>query len=125
MIVPGTTFSLTLLPSYIEVRDKGIIKKKILLKGKSFNDMQVELQRYFLFLGKRLPPGILKDTMLKIGVPETRAIVAKKKPKRRPKAPRVIETRASKEEPAAARFIKSPEPEPPEIEVVSMSKGDI
>ena len=75
LIVPGTTISLTLLPSYIEVRDKGIIKKKILLKGKSFNDMQVELQRYFLFLGKRLPPGILKDTLLKIGVPETRAIV--------------------------------------------------
>ncbi|MCK5301600.1 MAG: hypothetical protein KAJ96_00540 [Candidatus Thorarchaeota archaeon] len=124
LIVPGTTISLTLLPSYIEVRDKGIIKKKILLKGKSFNDMQVELQRYFLFLGKRLPPGILKDTLLKIGVPETRAIVIEEEPKRQPKAPPVIETPASKEEPAAARFIKSPEPKPPEIEVVSMSKND-
>ncbi|MHA1484450.1 MAG: hypothetical protein ACTSPR_03920 [Candidatus Thorarchaeota archaeon] len=124
MIVPGTTISLTLLPSYIEVRDKGIIKKKILLKGKSFNDMQVELQRYFLFLGKRLPPGILKDTMLKIGVPETRAVVIEEKPKRQFRAPPVIEIRSSKDEPAAARFIKSPEPEPPEIEVVSMSKDD-
>lgn len=124
LIVPGTTISLTLLPSYIEVRDKGIIKKKILLKGKSFNDMQVELQRYFLFLGKRLPPGILKDTMLKIGVPETRAVVIEEKPKRQFRAPPVIEIRASKDEPAAARFIKSPEPEPPEIEVVSMGKDD-
>ncbi len=124
MIVPGTTISLTLLPSYIEVRDKGIIKKKILLKGNSFNDMQVELQRYFLFLGKRLPPGILKDTMLKIGVPETRAVIVEEEPKPRYKAPPIIETRTSKEEPAAARFVKSPDPEPPEIEVVSMSKND-
>jgi len=86
--------------------------------------MQVELQRYFLFLGKRLPPGILKDTMLKIGVPETRAVVIEEKPKRQFRAPPVIEIRSSKDEPAAARFIKSPEPEPPEIEVVSMSKDD-
>ncbi len=124
MIVPGTTISLTLLPSYIEVRDKGIIKKKISLKGKSFNDMQVELQKYFLFLGKRLPPGILKDTMIRIGVPETRAVVVEEEAEPQPKASSVIETRAVKEEPVAATFIKSPEIEPPEIEVVSMSKHD-
>jgi GTPase SAR1 family protein len=40
------------------------------------------------------------------------------------KASSVIETRAVKEEPVAATFIKSPEIEPPEIEVVSMSKPD-
>jgi len=124
LIVPGTTISLTLLPSYIEVRDKGIIKKKIPLKGKSFNDMQVELQKYLLFLGKRLPPGILKDTMIRIGVPETRAVVVVEAPEPQPKAPPVIETRAVKEELVAATFIKSPEIEPPEIEVVSMSKHD-
>ena len=124
MIVPGTTISLTLLPSYIEVRDKGIIKKKITLKGKSFHDMQDELLKYFLFLGKRLPPGILKDTMIRIGVPETRAIVVEEKPEPQPKAPPVIETQVAKEEPVAATFIKSPEIEPPEIEVVSMSKDD-
>ena len=124
MIVPGTTISLTLLPSYIEVRDKGIIKKKILLKGKSFNDMQTELQKYFLFLGKRLPPGILKDTMIRIGVPETRAVVVEEEPEPQPEAPPVIETRVKKEEPVAATFIKSPEIEPPKIEVVSMSNHD-
>ncbi len=124
MIVPGTTISLTLLPSYIEVRDKGIIKKKIPLKGKSFNDMQVELQKYFLFLGKRLPPGILKDTMIRIGVPETRAALVEEEPEPQPRTPPVIETRAVKEEPVAATFIKSPEIEPPEIEVTSMSKDD-
>jgi len=124
LIVPGTTISLTLLPSYIEVRDKGIIKKKIPLKGKSFNDMQVELQQYFLFLGKRLPPGILKDTMIRIGVPETRAVVVEEEPKPERKAPPDIETRTVKEEPVAATFIKSPETKPPEIEVVSMGKHD-
>ncbi len=124
MIVPGTTISLTLLPSYIEVRDKGIIKKKIPLKDKTFNDMQIELQKYFLFLGKRLPPGILKDTMIRIGVPETRAVVVEEEPKPQPKAPPAIEIQTVKEEPAAAKFIKSPEIEPPEIEVVTMSKHD-
>jgi GTPase SAR1 family protein len=123
LIVPGTTISLTLLPSYIEVRDKGIIKKKIPLKGRSFRDMQDELLKYFLFLGKRLPPGILKDTMIRIGVPETRAVVMEEEPEPQPEAPPVIETRV-KEEPVAATFIKSPEIEPPEIEVVSMSSHD-
>ena len=88
LIVPGTTISLTLLPSSIEVRDKGIIKKKIPLKGKSFNDMQAELQKYFLFLGKRLPPGVLKDTMIRIGIKEKRAVVVEEKPKYRRRAPR-------------------------------------
>ncbi len=124
LIVPGTTISLTLLPSYIEVRDKGIIKKKIPLKGKSFNDMQAELHQFFLFLGKRLPPGILKDTMIRIGVPERRAVVVEEEPESPPKTPPVIETRAVKEEPAAATFIKSPENKPPETEVTSMTKDD-
>ncbi len=122
--MPGTTISLTLRPTYIEVRDKGIIKKKIPLKGKSFNDMQIELQKYFLFLGKRLPPGILKDTMIRIGVPETRAVVVEEEPKPQPKTPPAIETRVVKEELVAATFIKSSEIEPPEIEVVSMGKHD-
>jgi len=124
LIVPGTTISLTLLPSYIEVRDKGIIKKKIPLKGQSFNDMQIELQKYFLFLGKRLPPGILKDTMIRIGVPEKRAIVVEEEPEPQLKAQPVFETRVVKEEVVAATFIKSPEIEPPEIEVAAMSKHD-
>jgi len=124
LIVPGTTISLTLLPSSIEVRDKGIIKKKIPLKGKSFNDMQAELQKYFLFLGKRLPPGVLKDTMIRIGIKEKRAVVVEEKPKYRRRAPPVIEMQAVKEEPVAATFIKSPEIEPPKIEVASMSKHD-
>ncbi|MBN2228487.1 MAG: hypothetical protein JW779_02765 [Candidatus Thorarchaeota archaeon] len=75
MIVPGTTISLTLLPTFIEVRDKGIVKKKVPLKSRSYDDIVLELQKYFRYLGKRLAPGVLEDVLHKIGVPKARRII--------------------------------------------------
>jgi GTPase SAR1 family protein len=75
MIIPGTTISLTLLPTYVEVRDKGMIKKKIPLKQRSFDDVALELQKYLRYLGKRLAPGILEDILDKIGLPKARRVL--------------------------------------------------
>lgn len=74
MIVPGTTISLTLMPTYIEVRDKGVVKKKIPLKDKSFNDVFLDLQKYFKYLGKRLAPGVLEEILERIGLPKARRV---------------------------------------------------
>jgi len=76
LIVPGTTISLTLMPTYIEVRDKGIVKKKIPLKSKSFEDVSLELEKYFRYLNKRLAPGVLEDVLVRIGLPKAKRVVA-------------------------------------------------
>ncbi|MHA2179107.1 MAG: hypothetical protein ACXAAK_12235, partial [Candidatus Thorarchaeota archaeon] len=75
MIIPGTTISLTLLPTYVEVRDKGQIKKKIPLRERSFDDVALELQKYLRYLGKRLAPGVLEDILDKIGLPKARRVL--------------------------------------------------
>ncbi len=75
MIIPGTTISLTLTPTYVEVRDKGVVKKKIPLKGRSFDDVALELQKYIRYLGKRLAPGVLEDVLDRIGLPKARRVI--------------------------------------------------
>lgn len=75
MIIPGTTISLTLLPAFVEVRDKGVVKKKIPLKERSFDDVALELQKYIRYLGKRLAPGVLEDVLDKIGLPKARRVL--------------------------------------------------
>ncbi|MFW9770124.1 MAG: hypothetical protein ACFFF9_14425 [Candidatus Thorarchaeota archaeon] len=75
MIIPGTTISLTLLTTFVEVRDKGVVKKKIPLKGRSFDDVALELQKYLRYLGKRLAPGVLEDILDKIGLPKARHVL--------------------------------------------------
>ncbi|MHA3963436.1 MAG: Rab family GTPase [Candidatus Thorarchaeota archaeon SMTZ1-45] len=75
MIIPGTTISLTLAPTYVEVRDKGIIKKKIPLKDRSFDDIALELQKYIRYLGKRLAPGVLEEVLERIGLPKARRVL--------------------------------------------------
>ena len=80
MIVPGTTISLTLMPTYIEVRDKGVIKKKIPLKARSFEDISLELQKYFRYLGKRLAPRVLDETLVRIGLPRARRVLHEPEP---------------------------------------------
>ena len=47
MIVPGTTIGITLKPGFIEIRDKGIVRKKIALKKKSFDDVLKEVEFFF------------------------------------------------------------------------------
>jgi len=75
MIIPGTTISLTLTPTYVEVRDKGMVKKKIPLKERSFDDVALELQKYLRYLGKRLAPGVLEDILDRIGLPRARRVL--------------------------------------------------
>jgi len=103
LIVPGTTISLTLLPTYVEVRDKGVIKKKVPLKARSFDDIALELQKYFRYLGKRLAPGILENVLVQIGLPKARRVIPEPEP--------VVE---APPEPEPELVIEAPpEPEPP------------
>lgn len=80
MIVPGTTISLTLMPTYVEVRDKGVIKKKIPLKNRSFDDIELELTKYFKYLGKWLAPGVMQDVLERIGLPKARRVISEPEP---------------------------------------------
>jgi GTPase SAR1 family protein len=80
LIVPGTTISITLMPTYIEVRDKGVVKKKLPLKAKSYDDISLDLQKYFKYLGKRLAPGVLEEVLDRIGLPRARRVVAEPEP---------------------------------------------
>ncbi|MHA1849674.1 MAG: hypothetical protein ACTSW8_00270, partial [Candidatus Thorarchaeota archaeon] len=80
LIVPGTTISLTLMPTYVEVRDKGIIKKKVPLKSRSYDDVALELKKYFRYLGKRLAPGVLENVLDLIGLPKAKRIIAEPEP---------------------------------------------
>ncbi len=75
LIVPGTTVAVNLMPGYIEVRDKGVIKKKILTKNKSFDEVLAELNAFFKRKRKILPPTLLHDVLLKIGLPKVKLIV--------------------------------------------------
>jgi len=68
------------MPTYIEVRDKGVIKKKIPLKARSFEDISLELQKYFRYLSKRLAPGVLDETLVRIGLPRARRILHEPEP---------------------------------------------
>jgi GTPase SAR1 family protein len=125
LIIPGTTISLTLMPTYVEVRDKGVVKKKITLKDKSFDDVSLELQKYLRYLGKRLAPGILEDVLDRIGLPKARRVLkepepapapepAQKPPEASPEAeipveePRVLPAKKTKEGEKAAQFVRSP-----------------
>jgi hypothetical protein len=80
LIVPGTTIAVTLLPSYVEVRDKGVLKKKIPVKNRSFDDVCSDLEGYFREAGKKLPPGIARETLQKLGVPQVKKIVSDLEP---------------------------------------------
>jgi GTPase SAR1 family protein len=114
LIIPGTTISLTLTPTYVEVRDKGTVKKKIPLKDRSFDDVSLELQKYLRYLGKRLAPGVLEDVLVRIGLPKARRVL--KEPvleKPREPAPEPTEQVIEEEAPAtegeaapAATFIE-------------------
>ncbi|MHA1615280.1 MAG: hypothetical protein ACTSYJ_10575 [Candidatus Thorarchaeota archaeon] len=84
LIVPGTTISLTLMPTYVEVRDKGVIKKKIPLKDRSFEDVALELTKYFRYLGKRLAPGVMQDVLERIGLPKARRVISEPEPEPEP-----------------------------------------
>jgi len=109
LIVPGTTISLTLMPTYVEVRDKGVIKKKIPLKARSFEDIALELTKYFRYLGKRLAPGVMEGVLERIGLPKARRVIPEPEPEPVPEPAPIIET--------------PPEPEPIEEPPKKKKKG--
>ncbi|MDH4215174.1 MAG: hypothetical protein OEV85_14765, partial [Candidatus Thorarchaeota archaeon] len=56
------------------------MKKKILLKAKSYDDISLELQKYFRYLGKRLAPGVLEEVLDRIGLPRAKRVIAEPEP---------------------------------------------
>jgi GTPase SAR1 family protein len=146
LIVPGTTISVTLMPTYIEVRDKGVVKKKLPLKAKSYDDISLELQKYFKYLGKRLAPGVLEEVLDRIGLPRARRVVAEPEPEpvaEEPivevsKEPEIIpepiteiamppkhkEKKKKEEKKAAATFVQSPVTSADEKGVISANDFD-
>jgi GTPase SAR1 family protein len=72
------------MPTYIEVRDKGVVKKKIPLKSKSYDDVALELRKYFRYLGKRLAPNVLENVLDHIGLPKARKILVESEPESEP-----------------------------------------
>ncbi|MFW9789442.1 MAG: hypothetical protein ACFFE1_17375, partial [Candidatus Thorarchaeota archaeon] len=129
MIIPGTTISLTLTPTYVEVRDKGMIKKKIPLKGRSFDDVALELTKYVRYLGKRLAPGVLEEVLERIGLPKARRVLKEEEleplkpepepvhieeaieepvPEVKPKKKKGVIRKKTEEKEQAATFVESP-----------------
>ncbi len=76
MIVPGTTFGITLEQKTIRIKDKGRLIKTIKVKGKSFEQVRKELEKFFYYKGKILPPALVEEVMLKIGIPKAKKIFA-------------------------------------------------
>jgi GTPase SAR1 family protein len=110
MIIPGTTISLTLNPTYVEVRDKGMVKKKIPLNERSFDDVALELQKYLRYLGKRLAPGVLEDILDRIGLPRARRVLKEKVLE----IPEKLEQSSAIDEPVVEESTLEIEPEEPE-----------
>lgn len=75
MIVQGTTIGLMVIPGYVEIRDKGLVKKKVPTKNRSFDEILEDVELFFKARRKILAPGILKEVLLKIGVPQVKKIV--------------------------------------------------
>lgn len=72
------------------MRDKGLVKKKIPVRNRSFEEVLEDLEVFFQATGKRLPPGILSDTLVKIGVPRAKRIITQE----------IVEERERSQEPA-------------------------
>ncbi|MEM4735695.1 MAG: ADP-ribosylation factor-like protein [Candidatus Thorarchaeota archaeon] len=75
LIVPGTTVALTLVPGYVEIRDKGLVQKKVKTRNRSFDEVVEDVEAYFRSRGKILAPGLARETLVKIGLPQARLIV--------------------------------------------------
>jgi len=106
------------MPTYIEVRDKGIVKKKIPVKDRSHDDVSLELKKYFRYLGKRLAPGVLENVLDNIGLPKAQRILTKPEPEPIPEPvlepePEIIEeppkVKVVKEEPPIVKEKTIPE----------------
>ena len=108
--VPGTTIAVTLLPGFVEVRDKGLVKKKIPVRNRAFEEVLEDLEIFFHAHGKRLPPGVLSDTLVRIGVPRAKRIITQEtyEPEKKVEQPEII---------APPLEVHSEVPKEPQIEI--------
>lgn len=67
---------MSLIPGYVEIRDKGVVKKKIPTKHRSFDSVLEEVEMFFRVRRKILAPGILRDVLIRIGLPTAKRIVS-------------------------------------------------
>ncbi|RDE14418.1 MAG: hypothetical protein C4K47_04510 [Candidatus Thorarchaeota archaeon] len=88
---------MTLLPGYVEVRDKGILRKKIPTSNRSFENVCSDLERFFKDAGKKLPPGVVREALQRIGVPQVKMIISQAEPLEESQAKVVKEISASVE----------------------------
>jgi GTPase SAR1 family protein len=96
------------------VRDKGVVKKKIATKNRSFQEVLGDLDVFFKIQGKRLPPGILRESLVTIGVPQARVIITNE-PEEELQEPEQVVVAAPQESPpvmtqAKEKHRKDPEP---------------
>jgi len=80
LIVPGTTIGVSLVPGYVEIRDKGIVKKKITTKHRSFDDVLEEVEMFFRARRKILAPGVIRDVLVRIGLPQAKVVISDEGP---------------------------------------------
>ncbi|UCH03411.1 MAG: hypothetical protein JSW05_07375 [Candidatus Thorarchaeota archaeon] len=118
LIVPGTTIGVSLIPGYVEIRDKGIVKKKIPTKRRSFDDVLEEVEMFFRTRRKILAPGVLRDVLVRIGLPQTKVIVSHKEPAPPPADEEPEIEVAEEPEPELATEPEAP-PTPPEDEAAT------
>jgi GTPase SAR1 family protein len=126
----------SLIPGYVEIRDKGVVKKKIPTKHRSFESVLEEVEMFFRVRRKILAPGILRDVLVRIGLPTAKKIVSAQDletapPEAKPKTPKPevatpVEKDATPRTPSkpaltddtAATFVENPELDVPGVTVL-------
>ncbi len=68
------------------------LPKKVPLKARSFDDIALELTKYFRYLGKRLAPGVMESVLERIGLPKARRVIPEPEPEPIPEPAPIIET---------------------------------
>ncbi|MFW9944997.1 MAG: ADP-ribosylation factor-like protein [Candidatus Sifarchaeia archaeon] len=118
LIVPGTTIGVSLIPGYVEIRDKGLVKKKIPTKHRSFDDVLEEVEMFFRARRKILAPGTLREVLVRIGLPQAKVIVSEKEPAPPPADEEPEIEVAAEPEPVLGEELETP-PAPPEDEAAT------
>ncbi len=118
LIVPGTTIGVSLIPGYVEIRDKGLVKKKIPTKHRSFDDVLEEVEMFFRARRKILAPGVLRDVLVRIGLPQAKVIVSDKEPEP-PPTDETPEVKVAEEPESEAEELETPPPPPTDQEAAA------
>ncbi|MHA2425037.1 MAG: hypothetical protein ACXAEF_09635 [Candidatus Thorarchaeota archaeon] len=112
------------------MRDRGLVKKKVKVRNRSFDEVFDDLLVYFKSIGKILPPGVLEDSLVTIGVPRAKKIISDEKeepPEPVEESESVVETveeEAEEEEPEEETDEEVEEPEEEE-DTVDLKPGSV